>query len=339
MKTTGKDKDQAALRFYEKLYREKQYDGAQLTAEDLRSLLETGREELLVRGHSCMLDCAFERLSRAARRKPERIAGESTGLLLKFGPAERNPVPLADCWYYMVCLQKYMTEELTAEELEAWAEIACTGRTIRPKEVITAGGLRNVIRGISEAVEECREKLLSGGQSRAGREKGYAREQADFSSLFADMRGAMTAMTQKMNGLEQKVTSENTRRASSQLLDLFNLIADYRDSVISAMNELPESQDGSGTDINERDAEDEREVMIDNLLAFMDMISEYLDEYGVSTIRSESGTPFDGKYHEAEGSGMFDPRRAVVGCSLRRGFCWGGQVLQKERIRLETGNM
>ncbi len=77
--------------------------------------------------------------------------------------------------------------------------------------------------------------------------------------------------------------------------------------------------------------------MIDNLTAFMDMISEYLDEYGVRTICSESGTPFDGKYHEAEGGGMFDPRRSVVGCSLRRGFCWGEQVLQKERIRLETG--
>ena len=168
MKTTGRDKDQAALRYYERLYRKKQYDGAQLTAEDLRGLLETGREELLVQGHSSMLDCAFERLARAARRRPERIVSESTGLLFKFGPAGRNPVPLADCWYYMVCLQKYMTEELTAEELEAWAEIACTGRTIRPKEVITAGGLRNVIRGISEAVEECREKLLSGGSTLRG---------------------------------------------------------------------------------------------------------------------------------------------------------------------------
>ena len=78
--------------------------------------------------------------------------------------------------------------------------------------------------------------------------------------------------------------------------------------------------------------------MIDNLTAFMDMISEYLDEYGVRTICSESGTPFDGKYHEAGDGGMFDPKRAVVGCSLRRGFCWGAQVLQNERVRLETGN-
>lgn len=337
MKTTGRDKDQAALRFYERLYRKKQYEGAQLTAEDLRGLLETGREELLIRGHSCMLDCAFERLARAARRRPERILSESTGLLLKFGPAGRNPVPLADCWYYMVCLQKYLTDELTAEELQAWAACACTGKTMRPKEVITAGGLRNAIRGISEAVETCREKLLSGGQSRTMPEKGYAREQADFSALFADMRSALSSMTQKMTAMEQQVTSENTRRASFQLLDLFNLIADYQDSLVAARNDpsVPAAETETGS---AEDADDERGVMIDNLTAFMDMISEYLDEYGVRTICSERGTPFDGKYHEAEGGGMFDPRRSVVGCSLRRGFRWGEQVLQKERIRLETGN-
>lgn len=42
-----------------------------------------------------------------------------------------------------------------------------------------------------------------------------------------------------------------------------------------------------------------------------------------------------GRYHSIQGKMDFEPRTAVVGQSLRDGFLWGEQVLQKERIILK----
>ena len=66
------------------------------------------------------------------------------------------------------------------------------------------------------------------------------------------------------------------------------------------------------------------------------MLAEYLADYGVQTIASSQGDAFSAKHHTLGKTDIqFDPRNARISRSLRNGFIWGEQVLQKERVEIE----
>ena len=68
----------------------------------------------------------------------------------------------------------------------------------------------------------------------------------------------------------------------------------------------------------------------------LDMLVEYIADYRVHTILSFQGDHFSTKNHTLGKTGIqFDPRSARIVRSLRNGFVWGEQVLQKERVEIE----
>ena len=72
-----------------------------------------------------------------------------------------------------------------------------------------------------------------------------------------------------------------------------------------------------------------------NMDVFLDMIIEYMAEYGIQSITSMPGDNFLPKYHTVGISNQqFDPRSASIKVSKRTGFLWGEQVLQKEQVEI-----
>lgn len=159
------------------------------------------------------------------------------------------------------------------------------------------------------------------------RGRAHAEEQERVDAGLRDVRTALMEANELMRGLERTVSEANVRKASDQLLDLYNLIADTRDSLAGALRrsagELSEPTRGLLMDT------------LHNLGEFLIMISEYLADYGIDTIATDPGEPFAPKLQAVRSDvGDFDPRTAVVVASRRNGFIWGEQVLQKELVEI-----
>lgn len=138
---------------------------------------------------------------------------------------------------------------------------------------------------------------------------------------FAEVREALVKANESMKLLEDSVSENVTRKAYTQLMELYNLIADTKDSTYSLSLQT-----------NSQDLENAAY----NMDVFLDMLVEYLADYGVQTIASFQGDRFSAKYHTLGKTVVqFDPRNAYIARSLRNGFVWGEQVLQKERVEIE----
>ena len=121
-----------------------------------------------------------------------------------------------------------------------------------------------------------------------------------------------------IKNLEDTVSESSIKKVSSQLLELFNLIADTKDSTI---------------DLARKNNDQSLENTAYNMDVFLDMIIEYMAEYGIQSITSMPGDKFVPKYHTLKtGNQQFDPRNASIKLSKRTGFLWGEQVLQKEKV-------
>lgn len=137
---------------------------------------------------------------------------------------------------------------------------------------------------------------------------------------FVEVKDELIQTNACMKKLEDSILEMTTKKIYIQYLELFNLIADSRDSAWEVSHQT-----------NNQDLENTAY----NLEAFLDMITEYLSDFGIQTVITNPGERFSAKFHSAENAGdTFDPRLAMVKRSLRRGFVWGEQVLQKEKVEV-----
>lgn len=149
----------------------------------------------------------------------------------------------------------------------------------------------------------------------------YATEHGSTEQCFSAVREALVKANENIKLLEDSVSESITRKAYTQLIELYNLIADTKDSTFSLALQT-----------NSQDLENAAY----NMDVFLDMLVEYLADYGVQTIASFQGDAFSAKHHTLGKTGVqFDPRNARISRSLRNGFIWGEQVLQKERVEIE----
>ena len=149
----------------------------------------------------------------------------------------------------------------------------------------------------------------------------YATQHGSTEQCFSAVREALVKANESIKLLEDSVYESITRKAYTQLSELYNIIADTKDSTFSLALQT-----------NSQDLENAAY----NMDVFLDMLIEYLADYGVQTIFSFQGDDFSAKHHTLGETGVqFDPRNARVSRSLRNGFIWGEQVLQKERVEIE----
>lgn len=149
----------------------------------------------------------------------------------------------------------------------------------------------------------------------------HADEHSSTEECFSAVREALVKANESIKRLEDSVSESITRKAYTQLIELYNLIADTKDSTFSLALQT-----------NSQDLENAAY----NMDVFLDMLVEYLADYGVQTIVSFQEDAFSAKHHTLGKTGIqFDPRNARISRSLRNGFIWGEQVLQKERVEIE----
>lgn len=128
----------------------------------------------------------------------------------------------------------------------------------------------------------------------------------------------MKLVGEQTRKLDTFVTEESIRKAHINLIELYNLIADTRDS---QMERIHDTQN------------EDLKNSVFNLDVFLDMIAEYLADYGIVTISTEPNSTFNATYHAVPQTMKdYNPQSLIVRRSVRKGFAWGEQVLQKERV-------
>ncbi len=159
-------------------------------------------------------------------------------------------------------------------------------------------------------------------QSRQRSHAAYLQHRTEQERLTEDLHGVMQTLTQlhtDVRAIESSVTEAHTRRIYTQLSELYFLMWDSRRS-------LSERSDAA--------ANPDVQTTCRNLELFMSILSEILADHGIRTVCTETGAPFDGKYHRPHNTLAFDPGTATVSRSLRCGFAWDSTVLEKEWVDL-----
>ena len=137
---------------------------------------------------------------------------------------------------------------------------------------------------------------------------------------FSEVRTALVQANEMLKKLEDIISESAIKKITTQLLELFNLIADSKESAF---------------DLARINSDQDLENAAYNMDVFLDMIAGYMAEHGIMPIASTSGEKFNSKYHATRSSNQqFDPRSAVIKTSRRIGFLWGDQVLQKEEVEI-----
>ena len=121
-----------------------------------------------------------------------------------------------------------------------------------------------------------------------------------------------------MKQLEEAAHETDSMKAFNSLSELFNLVADLRES------EFKISQQKEDEDIRRTVA---------NLDEILSMITIILSDYGINAIISSPGDSYSPKYHAVKNAGL-NFNGATVKKSVRTGFAFGNQVLQKEQIEI-----
>ena len=167
---------------------------------------------------------------------------------------------------------------------------------------------------ISNARKKCAELLED------SRKQSTFAEQQLLQHGFSEVRTALLQANEMIKKLEDTVSESSTKKITTQLLELFNIIADSKESAF---------------DMAHKNSNQDLENAAYNMDVFLDMIIEYMVEYGIKPITSAPGDKFSSKYHTIGAKNrQFDPRSAFVKVSRRTGFIWGEQVLQKEQVEI-----
>ncbi|MGN1235593.1 MAG: nucleotide exchange factor GrpE [Christensenellaceae bacterium] len=181
-----------------------------------------------------------------------------------------------------------------------------------------------------------RETETESAQGDEGAIERAKRQSKEARRSLQEMKGEMEAIRQEIDGIERRLrcftadlqAHEERMDEGERLIFCGEYIALY--SLLM-----------DGVDAHRDKAANKGDQDYADLVEFLSSAAEYLAEclvrYGVEEIRSEKGTPFDGRIHLST-SEDFSPRRSVVGESVRSGFRLEGQILLKERVNVETKN-
>lgn len=249
----------------------------------------------------------------------------------------------------------YVVTELVKQEIGDKVKILLTEAEKEKKAIIARANLqaeseaRKIVEATRKQSEREKQELLDSAQQQANKiinnasviadkkiaeakkrvlelsvDKRLGEHDAEHDSTdqyFSAVREALVKANESIKLLEDSVSVGVTRKAYTQLIELYNLIADTKDSTFSLALQT-----------NSQDLENAAY----NMDVFLEMLVEYLADYGVQTIISFQGEAFSAKHHTLGKTEIqFDPRNARISCSLRNGFIWGEQVLQKERVKIE----
>jgi len=158
----------------------------------------------------------------------------------------------------------------------------------------------------------------------SARIENFENEHKLMQKAFDAVRQELVSVNEAMRKLEDSFAETNTKKVSGQMLELYNLIADTRDAAFKAAEQA-----------ENKEIEDVVRNSAYNMEEFMNMIEYYLSDYGIKPLISNKGDAFSGKYHTITNSQeLFDPYSARVNRSVRTGFIWGEQVIQKEKIEI-----
>lgn len=147
------------------------------------------------------------------------------------------------------------------------------------------------------------------------------RQELRIEDSLAELRRALMDTNAQMRKLEDSILESGRDETIRQLLELYNLIADFRDSVLESA--------GKAGSLAPQNVER-------NLNEFLKMIAGFMTSYGVTVHTGAPGDPFNVRTQEVRNSpAQYDPRRAVISACLRSGFALDEVVLQKERVRLK----
>lgn len=149
----------------------------------------------------------------------------------------------------------------------------------------------------------------------------FAQDQQETQSSLSAIRESLMEVNTRIRKTEETLQTASTQKAFSCFSELFAMVSDIHASTAEIARER-------------RDPDLENAVY--NLEGIRDMISEYLAEYGIRTIRTAPGAAFNGKEHTVASGTDFDPKTAIVAASVRCGFAWGEQILQKEQVEIEA---
>ena len=135
-----------------------------------------------------------------------------------------------------------------------------------------------------------------------------------------EVKGMMADINSEFTKLNQAFPDNMTKKAHTLLFDLFEQIQDTIDTTI---------------EISQKNQNNDLENAAYNMGVFIDMIVEYLADFGIKTIQSCQGDPFSGRCHCLKNKNrQFDPKTAVVKRSVRSGFALDDVVLKKEIIEI-----
>lgn len=138
---------------------------------------------------------------------------------------------------------------------------------------------------------------------------------------LAELRRALMDTNVQMRKLEDSILESGRDETIRQLLELYNLIADSRDSALEL------ARKASNLD---------PQNVARNLKEFLEMITGFMISYGVTVHTGAPGDPLNTKTQEVRNSpAQYDPRRAAISASLRSGFVLDDVVLQKEWVQLK----
>lgn len=336
----AKEKRANSLDLYLKLLEKYNNSQANPSAEEITAILDVMTKELLIAGYSPLLDCACHVLQKRTQyvpqyfrvRKPtlKKVVSNSDAqvwLYLLAGSLKGNADDLAsrieEC-HTSLCKKV----KLAAQDPKAVDRILVQidKRLLCSRAALFRAHDGNVpVKVASETVEE-----HSAEPSPATSESSYLEQKdhlslhnevlAFFTQQFDLLRPALMEVNDRMRTMEDSIQQKNTEKAYRQWIELYELIADVRDST------RQKAMETGSVDL---------ENAAYNLEEFLYMISDALAEYGIDTIATAPDSPFNGKYHDVGMERNFDPRTAIVAESLRSGFVWGERVLKKERIRLQ----
>lgn len=194
------------------------------------------------------------------------------------------------------------------------------------KDIIIVNAHQQAKKILDEASAEAERKMIEAQKNvsalvRESHLNYFLQEQQEIMNQFAEVRVILIQANERMKCLEDSVSVKMTKKVYIQFLELYNLIADTKDSTLLLVQQTDDRN---------------LEKCAQSMDVFLDMITEYLADYGICTLASSSGQPFSAKYQEAANKGMqFNPKTAIIKRSLRNGFAWDEQVLQKEKVEIQ----
>lgn len=277
--------------------------------EDIIKILEIAEKELLIEGESILLSHAIGKWIAYCNDYRRRNVTVIPKRFLIRGSKSSIAMSPYDAWSFVTMLASYMENNVNKQEIRNW--LPYIGGDFHSHEHKTKM-VEHALMRIDISIVKCRQDLYKVWDER--KERISQNEENKLTDVLSEARNILQQVNDQMHQVDEAVTQTNTKKAYTQLLELYNLIADIRDS----------------------EKRQKESYMTGNLEVLLDMITEYLAEYGISSIASSPGECFQGKIHEGRSNRCFDPRYAVVHKSLRTGFRWGEQVIQKERVIVEV---